>query len=111
MSALLKPFGTGRWAVCVHYYMGVYPARQRYMPAADEMQSIHTRCKEVGIEGITTQLECYNFWNNIFNFYCLSRVGYNNELTMQEQLEKFSAIFGEGTPYIRQFGTLTWSAL
>ena len=105
-DALLKWKNAGAKVGYYHYYMGCYPARQRYMPAADEMQALHRRCKEVGIEGISTQVECYNFWNNIFNFYCLSRVGYDNELTMQMQLKKFSAIFGEGAPYIQQIITL-----
>ena len=102
---LLKWKEAGASVNYYHYYMGCYPARQRYMPAADEMQALQRRCKEVGIDGIETQVECFNFWNNIFNFYCLSRVGYDTELTMQIQLEKFSAIFGEGAPYIRQIIT------
>lgn len=110
-KALLKWKNAGATVGYYHYYMGCYPARQRYMPAADEMQALHRRCKELGIGGITTQVECYNFWNNVFNFYCLSRVGYDNELTMQMQLEKFSAIFGEGAPYIRQIITLAEEVL
>ncbi len=94
-----------------HYYMGCYPARQRYMPAADEMQALYRRCKEVGIAGISTQVECYNFWNNVFNFYCLSRAGYDTELSMQIQLEKFSVIFGEGAPYIKEIITLAEDTL
>lgn len=108
---LLKWKRTGAKVSYSHYYMGVYPARQRYMPAADEMQSLHCRCKEVGIEGINTQIECYNFWNNVFNFYCLSRVGYDNSLSIQIQLEKFSAIFGEGAPYIKEIITLAEDTL
>ncbi len=104
-DALLKWKNAGAKVGYYHYYMGCFPARQRYMPAADEMQALHRRCKEVGIDGIGTQIECYNFWNNIFNFYCLSRVGYDNELSMQAQLEKFSVIFGEGAPYIREIIT------
>lgn len=110
-ESLLKWKRAGARVGYYHYYMGCYPARQRYMPAADEMQAIHRRCKEVGIEGITTQVECYNFWNNVFNFYCLSRVGYDNELSMQMQLEKFSAIFGEGAPYIQRIITLAEETL
>lgn len=103
---LLKWKKAGASVNYYHYYMGCYPARQRYMPAADEMQALQRRCKEVGIDGIETQVECYNFWNNIFNFYCLSRAGYDTELSMQKQLEKFSVIFGEGAPYIREIITL-----
>ncbi len=110
-QSLLKWKAAGARVGYYHYYMGCYPARQRYMPAADEMQALHRRCKEVGIEGFTTQIECYNFWNNVFNFYCLSRVGYDNELTMQQQLEKFSVIFGEGAPYIRDIITLAEETL
>lgn len=110
-DALLSWKKAGAHVAYYHYYMGVYPARQRYMPAADEMQALHRRCKEVGIDGISTQMECYNFWNNVFNFYCLSRVGYDNELSMQVQLEKFSAIFGEGAPYIREIITLAEATL
>ena len=103
---LLKWKKAGASVNYYHYYMGCYPARQRYMPAADEMQALQRRCKEIGIDGIETQVECYNFWNNIFNFYCLSRAGYDTELSMQMQLEKFSVIFGEGAPYIREIITL-----
>ena len=108
---LLKWKKAGANVYYYHYYMGCYPARQRYMPAADEMQALYHRCKEVGINGIETQVECYNFWNNIFNFYCLSRVGYDTDLSMKMQLEKFSVIFGEGAPYIRQIIALAEDTL
>jgi len=51
------------------YFMGVYPGRQRYVPMADEMQAMCKRFIEMGIDGTETQLEVYNMWNNIFNFF------------------------------------------
>ena len=84
------------------YFMGVYPARQRYIPMADEMQAICKRFVEKGIKGLTTQIEVYNMWNHIFNFYTYGRTAYNTELSMEDNLENFCKIFGKGAPYIAE---------
>ena len=84
------------------YCMSVHGGRQRYMPCADEMQSFWTRYKEVGIQGSGTQMEYFNFWNHIFNFYCFARTGYDISLSMEDNLKKFTEIFGEGAPYMAE---------
>ena len=57
---------------------------------------------EVGISGAGTQIEYWNFWNNIFNFYSFARSGYNTELSMEDNLSAFTKIFGEGASYIAE---------
>lgn len=104
-EALLRWKEAGAQVAYYEYYMGVYPARQRYMPAADELQSIYKRMMKVGIRGSGTQIECFNLWNNLFNFYCFGRTAYDTSLSMAENLEAFSRIFGEGAPYIRKIIT------
>ena len=102
---LLRWKDAGAQVAYYEYYMGVYPARQRYMPAADELQSLYKRMIEVGIRGSGTQVECFNLWNNIFNFYCFGRTAYDTSLSVRENLHRFSPIFGEGAPYIEQIIT------
>ena len=102
---LLRWKDAGAQVAYYEYYMGVYPARQRYMPAADELQSLYKRMMEVGIRGSGTQIECFNLWNNIFNFYCFGRTAYDTSLSLQDNLGRFSLIFGEGAPYIAQIIT------
>ena len=82
------------------YCMGVHSARQRYIPCADEMQSFWKRYMEMGIQGSGTQMEYFNFWNHIFNFYTFARTGYDTSLSMEDNLAKFCVMFGEGAPYI-----------
>ena len=78
------------------YFMGVYPGRQRYIPMADEMQAICKRFIEKGIDGAETQLEVYNLWNNIFNFYTYGRTAYDTEKSLDDNLSLFCRIFGDG---------------
>lgn len=99
---LLKWKKTGATVVYYDYLMGTHSCRQRYIPAADEQQSNWKRCMEVGISGSGTQIEYFNFWNHIFNFYCFARTGYDTALSMENHLEVFTRIFGEGAPYIAQ---------
>jgi len=99
---LLKWKKSGASVVYYEYYMGTHSCRQRYMPAADEMQSIWSRFPEVGISGSGTQIEYWNFWNNIFNFYCFARTGYDTSLSMELNLDRFTRLFGEGAPYIAE---------
>lgn len=84
------------------YYMGVHSGRQRYMPAADEIQAYWKMCMRIGAKGIGSQMEYYNFWNNIFNFYVFARTGYNSDLSMEDNLQAFSKIFGKGGAYISE---------
>lgn len=85
------------------YFMGVYPGRQRYVPMADEMQAMCKRFIEVGIDGAETQIEVYNLWNNLFNFYTYGRTAYDVSLSLEDNLERFTLIFGEGAPYIAEY--------
>ncbi len=82
------------------YHMGIYNARQRYLPIADEIQAICRRFVEKDILGIFTQIEIFNLWNNVFNFYTLGRTGYDTDLTMEDNLSRFIRIFGEGGIYV-----------
>lgn len=82
------------------YFMGVYPARQRYVPFADEMQAMCKRFIEKGINGSETQIEVFNMWNNIFNFYTYGRTSYDASLSMEDNLERFCRIFGLGASFI-----------
>lgn len=82
------------------YFMGVYPGRQRLVPMADELQAIFRRFVEKGIFGCKTQIEVYNLWNNIVNFYTFGRTGYDTQLSLNDNLERFCQIFGKGAPYV-----------
>lgn len=84
------------------YFMGVYPARQRYVPFADEMQAMCKRFIEKGIDGTETQLEVFNMWNNIFNFYTFGRTSYDVSLSMDDNLDHFCRIFGKGAAYVAE---------
>ncbi len=84
------------------YYMGVHSARQRYLPMADEIQAYWKLCMRIGAKGIGSQMEYYNFWNNIFNFYAFCRTGYDSNLTMEDNLKSFTRIFGKGGSYIAE---------
>lgn len=77
------------------YYMGNYNARQRLVPGVDEMQSIFKFNAENGISGSGTQFECFNLWNNLFNFYAFARCQYDTDLSFDDILEKFSHLFGK----------------
>lgn len=78
------------------YYMGVYQGRQRYLPMADEIQALTTRMNKLGFAGWCTQIELFNMWNNIFNFYCFGHSSYDISLSMEDNLERFKKLFGEG---------------
>ena len=72
------------------------------MPAADEMQAICRRLCEKGILGLGTQLETFNMWNHIFNFYSYGRTSYDISLSLDDNLKKFCRIFGKGAKYIEE---------
>ena len=84
------------------YYMSVYATKQRYTPLADEIQAIWKRFEEKGILGSSTQIECYNLWNYIFNFFTFGRTGYDSSITLEENLDRFTLIFGEGASWIKK---------
>lgn len=97
---LLKWHARGAEVVYYDYYMGVYPARQRYIPMADEVQSLCKHFARTGVLGTATQIECFNHWNHLFNFYVFARTAYDNTMSMENHLERFSKIFGEGAAFI-----------
>lgn len=97
---LLKWKKSGASVVYYEYFMGTHSCRQRWMPCADEFQCYWKRFMDVGINGAGTQIEYWNFWNNIFNFYSFARTGYHTGLTLEDNLHSFTKIFGEGAPYI-----------
>lgn len=99
---LLKWKKAGAPVFYYDYYMGVYGARQRYLPMADEIQPIWRNFADKGISGALTQIECFNMWNHIFNFYTFGRTAYDNSLSMKANLKKFVKIFGEGAPWIEK---------
>ena len=108
---LLEWSKTGAKLCFYDYYMGNQSARQRYIPAADEMQSIWTRFTQVGITGSSTQIEYYNFWNHCFNYYCFARTGYDVSFSMEDHLSRFTRIFGEGGSYIAEVIRIAESTL
>lgn len=91
-----------RHAVYYDYYMGNFGNQQRVMPAADEMQSVFQNMVKLGLDGSGTQMECFNHWNNLFNFYCFARTAYDTGLSMEDQLDRFIPLFGEGGELIKE---------
>lgn len=91
---------TGASVAYYDYYMGVYPARQRYIPMATEIQAICKHYIEKGIKGTETQIEVFNMWNHIFNFFTFGRTHYDTSLTMEDNLQLFSRVFGKGAEFI-----------
>ncbi|MBQ2754364.1 MAG: DUF4838 domain-containing protein [Clostridia bacterium] len=98
---LLEWQKTGADVLYYEYYMGVYQERQRYIPMADEIQAIWKRYIEKGILGASTQIESFHLWNHIFNFYTFGRTAYNTDLSMEDNLDMFVRIFGNGGKYIK----------
>ena len=108
---LLKWHDAGAQVVYYDYYMGIYASRQRYIPMADEVQPIWKRFSEKGIMGAGTQIECFNLWNHIFNFYTFGRTAYDHSLSMEDNLERFCRIFGRGAEPIKTVIRLAESCL
>jgi len=101
-ESLLSWKKAGASVVYYDYFMGNYGAMQRWMPIADEMQAICKRFIEKGILGLGTQIECFNMWNNIFNFYAYGRTAYDTELSLEDNLDEFCRIFGGGAPMLKE---------
>ncbi len=93
---------SGAEVVFYDYFMGVYGSKQKWMPIADEMQAICRFFKEKGILGLGTQIEVYNMWNNIFNFYTYGRTAYDNNLSLDDNLKSFCKIFGDASEIIKE---------
>ena len=88
--------------VAYEYYMGNYSNYQKLVPAADEMQSIFAFMKKEGICGSGTQIECFNHWNNLFNFYCFGRTADDINLSVEDNMERFCRLFGKAAPVIAE---------
>ena len=86
----------GSQVVLYEYYMGNYGNRQAVMPAADEMQSIFRYFKAHGFDGSGTQMESFNLWNNLLNFYCFGRMAYDTDLSLTQAIGELSRLFGAG---------------
>ena len=69
---------------------------------ADEMQAMCRRFIEKGILGLGTQIDVFNVWNNIFNFYTYGRTAYDAELSMEDNLNAFCKIFGGGATMLKE---------
>lgn len=82
--------------VFYEYYMGNYGSKQKILPSADELQSLYKYYKEVDISGSGTQLECFNLWNNLLNFYCFARTAYDTSLSLSQQILAITRLFGAG---------------
>ncbi|MBR5542577.1 MAG: DUF4838 domain-containing protein [Oscillospiraceae bacterium] len=104
-ETLLKWHELGAEVVFYDYYMGIFPVRQRYIPMADEIQALCKGYLANGFYGTATQMECYNLWNHIFNFYCFGRTAYDTSLNMNDNLDRFLCIFGNGKEHIREIIT------
>ncbi len=92
----------GAEVVYYDYMMATFGAVQRWMPMAEEMQAICRRMKEVGISGLGTQMEVFNNWNHILNFYTFGRTAYDNSISFEDSLDSFSKIFGKGGEFIKE---------
>ena len=101
-DAILEWKKAGAEVVYYDYFMGIFASVQKWMPMADEMQSICKRFVEKGIKGLGTQIEPFNMWNNILNFYTFGRTAYDTNLSLSDNLDLFTRIFGDAAPYIKE---------
>lgn len=94
----------GAKLVHYEYYMGRFAWDHLYFPMADELDDIYLHMKNTGYAlGGGTQIECYNMWNLLFNFYMFGRTSYNTSLKLEDNLQTFGRIFGGGAPHIRSY--------
>ncbi|MBQ2718786.1 MAG: DUF4838 domain-containing protein [Clostridia bacterium] len=101
-ETLLKWKAHGSEVAFYDYYMTVFGDRQRLTCMADELQSIWKYCKENGILGSGTQIECFNLWNYLVNLYAFARTGYDTSLTLDDHLAALAPLFGDGAPMIAE---------
>ncbi len=99
---LLKWKQTGAEVVYYDYYMGVYSVRQRWLPMADEIQAIWRNFITKGISGAGTQIECFNHWNHLLNFYTFARTGYDTALTVQDTVAAIASLCGKAAPVVKE---------
>ncbi|MEP7375258.1 MAG: DUF4838 domain-containing protein [Chitinophagaceae bacterium] len=95
---------SGAPIVYYEYYMGSYGWDQLYFPMADEFKAIYGNFKADGYAiGSGTQIECYNLWNFLFNFYMHGRTAYNTSTSLTDHLDRFVKIFGEGALPVKSY--------
>lgn len=99
---LLKWRKAGAEVVYYDYYMGIYSLRQRWIPMADELQAIWKNFVKVGISGSGTQIECFNLWNHLLNFYTFARTGYDTELSLKNSIDSLCRLYGKGGEAVGQ---------
>lgn len=94
----------GNNLVYYDYYMTNFGSNQVYCPMADEIVKINEHFAETGYcKGTATQMEPYNLWNYLFNFYVHGRKGYDIALSFEELLNSFSMIFREASPFVKEY--------
>lgn len=101
-DAILEWKNAGAKVAYYDYFMGIFASVQKWMPMADEMQAICRRFVEKGILGLGTQIEPFNMWNNIVNFLCFGRTAYDTNLSLSDNLDIFTRIFGNAAPVIKE---------
>ncbi len=99
-TTLLEWKAKGANVAFYDYYMGVYSCRQKWIPMADEIQSIWKYFAEKDIDGSMTQIECFHIWNHLANMYTFGRTAYDSSLSLKDNLQELCKLFGEGAPYI-----------
>lgn len=99
---LLKWKQTGAEVVYYDYYMGVYAVRQRWMPMADEIRAIWKNFAKKGISGAGTQIETFNHWNHLLNFYTFGRTGYDASLSVQDTAAAVASLCGKAAPVVKE---------
>ncbi|MBE6630254.1 MAG: DUF4838 domain-containing protein [Ruminococcaceae bacterium] len=107
---LLKWKKTGAKVVYYDYYMGIYGVRQRWLPMADEVQAIWKNFIDKGISGAGTQIETFNLWNHLLNFYTFGRTGYDTSLTVEDTVTAVASLCGKAAPVVKEI-LLTGEAL
>lgn len=86
------------------YYMTNFDSKQVYCPMADEILAIHGHCAKYGsCKGSGTQIEPYNIWNYLFNFYTHGRAAYCTDLSLDELLDRFARVFGKGCESVKEY--------
>ena len=99
---LLKWKKTGAEVVYYDYYMGIYSVRQRLLPMADEVQAIWKNFIDKGISGAGTQIETFNLWNHLLNFYTFGRTGYDTSLSVKETAAAVASLCGKAAPVVEE---------
>ena len=82
--------------------MGVYGVRQCLLPMADEVQAIWKNFMDKGISGAGTQIETFNHWNHLLNFYTFGRTGYDTSLSVEETSAAVASLCGKAAPVVQE---------